>query len=148
MKRSSTVFFQTAIVLFGFGALAFLLGEPHLEGRNANASVFAVYFKDPFLAYVYLASVPLFVGLYQAFKAVGYAGQCKTFSHETVKAVRTVKNCALAIIAFVAGTNFMVSGDPDDGPVGVIMRILVTVPSALVAIAAAKFERTAQTRAN
>lgn len=146
MKRIFTTSFQILIVLIGFGALVFLLGEPHLEGRNANATLFEVYFKDPFLAYVYLASVPLFVGLSQAFKTVGYVGQDKAFSQETVKAVRTVKYCALAIIGFVAGSAFMVSGDADDRPAGVFMRLLVTLPSAVVAIAAAKFERTSQTR--
>jgi hypothetical protein len=51
MKRSSTAFLQIVIVLIGMGALAFMLWEPHLEGRNAHATVFEVYFKDPFLAY-------------------------------------------------------------------------------------------------
>lgn len=39
------------VVLGGIGALAFMLWEPHLEGRNAHAGLFEIYFKDPFLAY-------------------------------------------------------------------------------------------------
>lgn len=135
MKRRSTAFLQIAIVVIGICAAAFLVGEPHDEGRNANATLFEVYFYDPFLAYVYVASIPFFVGLYQVFKLC---------SEVTVKALRTLKFCALAVICFVAGTVFMVSGDPDAGPVGIIMRILVTVPSVLVAITAAKFERKAR----
>src|SRR6266478_2060114 len=102
MKRSSTIFLQAVVVLIGTGALALLLWEPHIEGRNAHATLFEIYFKDPFLAYAYLASIPFFVALYQAFKVLGYAGQNKVFSPAAVKALRTIKYCAIAIIGFAA----------------------------------------------
>src|SRR5262245_44274126 len=102
MKRSSTIFLQVVIVLIGIGALAFLLWEPHVEGVNKHATVFAMYFKDPFLAYVYIGSIPFFVALYQGFKVLGYAGQNTIFSQAAVKALRTMKYCAIGIIGFVA----------------------------------------------
>src|SRR5215470_16450413 len=74
MKRSSTIFLQIVVVLFGIAVLAFLLWEPHVEGRNKHATVFEIYFKDWFLAYVYIASIPFFMALVQAFKVLGYAG--------------------------------------------------------------------------
>src|SRR5512132_918542 len=101
MKRSSTIFLQIVIVLIGIGALALLLWEPHLEGRNAHATNFEIYFKDPFLVLVYIGSIPFFVALSQAFTALGYAGQNKIFSPAAVKALRTIKYCALATIGFV-----------------------------------------------
>ena len=129
----------------GIGTLALMLWEPHIEGRNAHATLFEIYFKDPFLAYAYLASIPFFVGLYQAFKALGYARQDKTFSRASLKALRTIKYCALAIIGFVAvSVIFMVFEDKDDRPAGVFMRLLITVPSVVIATAAAKFERALQ----
>src|SRR5580765_3112711 len=91
LKRSSTAFLQSVIVLIGIGALTLLLWEPHLEGRNAHATLFEIYFKDPFLAYAYIASIPFFVALYQAFKVLGYAGQNKVFSPAAVQALRTIK---------------------------------------------------------
>ena len=48
MKRSSTIFLQVVIVLIGIGALALMLWEPHIEGRNAHATLFEIYFKIPF----------------------------------------------------------------------------------------------------
>jgi hypothetical protein len=145
MKRSSTIFLQIVIVALGIGALALLLWEPHIEGRNAHATLFEIYFKDPFLAYAYIASIPFFVALYQAFKMLGYVRQNKVFSQEAVKALRTIKYCALAIIGFVAvSVIFMISGDQDDRPAGVFMRILITFPSIVVATAAAMFERILQ----
>ena len=145
MKRSSTIFLQAVIALIGIGALAFLLWEPHLEGRNAHATPFEVYFKDPFLAYAYLASVPFFVALYQAFKVLAYVRQDATFSQATVKAMRTIKYCAIAIIGFVAvSVIFMPFADPDDRPPGVVMRIVLSFGSIVVATAAAMFERILQ----
>src|SRR5213593_2318923 len=120
MKRGSILFLKAVLVLIGIGALALMLWEPHIEGRNAHATPFEIYFKDPFLAYAYIASIPFFVALYQAFKVLGYAGQNKVFSQEAVKALRTIKYCALAIIGFVAvSVIFMMFGDRDDRPAGV-----------------------------
>src|SRR3954468_16950672 len=115
MKRRSTLFLQVVIVLIGMGALTLLLWEPRVEGRNAHATLFEIYFKDPFLAYAYVASIPFFVALYQAFKVLGYVRQNQTFSQATVKALRTIKYCATAIIGFVVvSVVFMIFGDKDD----------------------------------
>lgn len=132
MKPSLAASLRIALVLVAVAALVFLLGEPHLEGRNANSTLFEVYFKDPFLAYVYVASIPFFLGLRQAFKLC---------SEATVARLRTLKQCALALTVFVAATFFMPVGDPDDRPQGIVLRLVVLLPSLLVAVAAAKFER-------
>ncbi len=67
MNKSSTILLQVVIVLIGIAALVFMLWEPHIEGRNAHATLFQIYFNDPFLVYVYIASISFFVALYQAF---------------------------------------------------------------------------------
>src|SRR6266576_3514671 len=102
MKRGSTIFLQVVIALLGVGVFALLLWEPNLEGRNVNATLFEIYFKDPFLAYAYIGSIPFFVGLYQALKFLGYIRRNEIFSPRSVRALGTIKYCALAIIGFVA----------------------------------------------
>src|SRR6185369_14554147 len=140
-----TIFLQAVIVLIGVGALALMLWEPHIEGRNAHATLFEIYFKDPFLAYAYLSSIPFFVALYQALKVLGYIGENKAFSQATVKALRTIKFCALAIIGFVAvGELFIMLNDSDDRAGGVFMGVLITFGSIVIATAAATFERILQ----
>jgi hypothetical protein len=143
VKRSFTAFLQTVIVLIGIAALAFLLWEPHVEGVNAHATLYQMY-VNPFIAYVYVASIAFFVALYQAFKVLGYAGQNRIFSQESVKALRTIKHCALAMIGFVAVSVIFMSGDPDDRPAGLFMRLLIAFPSTVVATAAAIAERILQ----
>jgi hypothetical protein len=145
MKRSSTIFLQVVIVLIGIGALALMLWEPQIEGRNAHATPFEIYFKDPFLAYAYVASIPFFMALYQAFKVLGYAGKNKIFSQTAVRALRTIKYCALSIIAFVAGAEvFIMLHESDDRAGGVFIGILITFGSIVIATAAAMFERVLQ----
>ena len=145
MNRGSILFLKTVLVLIGIGAVALMLWEPHIEGRNAHATLFEIYFKDPFLASAYIASIPFFVALYQAFKVLGYAGQNKVFSPAAVRALRTIKYCAMAIIGFVAvGEIFIMLGNSDDRAGGVFIGILITFGSVVVVTAAAMFERILQ----
>src|SRR5262249_17440311 len=118
MKSSSALLSQVAIVLIGIATLTFLLWEPHIEGRNAHATAFEIYFKDPFLAYAYLGSTPFFIGLYWTCKLFGDVRRIGAFSQVTVDALRTIKLCAIATIGFVAvGVVFIIIfGDKDDRP--------------------------------
>ena len=148
MKKSSTVFLQVVIVLIGIVALALMLFEPTREGRNAHATLFQVYFNDPFLAYAYTASIAFFVALYQAFKLLGYAGRSEIFSQRSVKALRTIKYCAMSLVGFIAGAEayfFIVQrGKSDDIAGGVMMGLLLIFISVVVATAAAVFEKILQ----
>ncbi len=147
MKRSSTIFLQAVIVALGIGALALLLWEPHIEGRNAHSTLFQIYFNDPFLAYAYTGSIAFFVALYQAFRVLGYVRQDKTFSQTTVNALRIIKYCAFTIIGFVLGAvaYLMIIRPDDDIAGGVFIGILITFGATVIATAAAVFEKTLQT---
>ena len=62
-----------------------------------------------------------------------------------MKALRTIKYCAIAIIGFVAvSIIFIIFADKDDRPAGVFMRILITFVSIVIATSAAVFERILQ----
>lgn len=133
------------IIFIGFGALIFMLWEPHIEGRNVHSTLFEIYFRDPFLAFVYTASIPVYMALYHAFKALGYVGQKKLFLQPVMKALRTIKYCAIVIIGFVAvGEIFIMLNTSDDRAGGVFMGILIAFGSSVIGVAAAKFERALQ----
>jgi Protein of unknown function (DUF2975) len=147
MSRTSAKFLQVFVVLTGIGALAFLLWEPQAEGRNAHATLYQTYFRDPFLAYAYIASIPFFVGVAQAYKALGYATQQEAFSPLTSRALRKIRHCAIAIIGFAAlGEVFILFGESDDRAGGVFMGIIVTLGSIAVATMAAILERAVRRR--
>ncbi len=145
MKRGPAIFLQVLVVLVGLGAIALLLWEPQIEGRNKHATLFEVYFQDPFLAYVYVASIPFFVAVVQAFKVLGYAGRNQIFSQAAVRSLRTIKYCAIAIVAFVAGAEVIIlSHVNEDRAGGVFMGIVIAFTSVVIATAAAVFERILQ----
>ncbi len=148
MKRSSIIFLQIVIVLIAIGSFTLMLWEPHLEGRNANATVLQIYFNDPFLAYAYSASIAFFVALYQAFKLLGYARQNKMFSQLAVKALGTIKYCALILVAFIVGAEgYLVIVQrkvEEDIAGGVMMGVILIFVSVVVATAAAVFEQLLQ----
>jgi hypothetical protein len=146
-KRGSTVFLQVVIVLIGIGALALMLWEPHLEGRNAHATLFEIYFKDPFLAYAYLASIAFFVALFQAFMLLGYIGQNRVFTLHSVKALRTIKYCAITLVAMIGAAVaylFIAMRGKDDIAGGVAMGVVMILVSVIIGTAAAVFERLLQ----
>ena len=146
MKKSSTVFLQGVIVLIGIGVLVAMLWEPHLEGRNAHATLFEIYFKDPFLAYVYIASIPFFMALYQAFKVLGYTGENKLFSQAAVNALRTIKYCAFitagAIVAADAYLMIAARSNNEDAAGAVMLGLIATFASLVIGTVAAVFEKT------
>lgn len=125
-------------MLIGIGVLVFMLWEPHFEGRNMDAALFQIYFNDLFLAYAYAASIPFFVAVYNAFKALGYVGHSKTFSQATVKAVRTIRRCALLLVGLVAlpEAYLMIVRPDDDIAGGVAMGLMVIFISMVVAAGA------------
>ena len=146
MKRSSAIFLPEVIVLIGIVALGVMIRFPLTEGRAVKLDLLSIY-ADPFIVYGYLASIPFFVALYQAFKLLGYIGQNQVFSLSSVRALRTIKYCAitLSILIVMAVLYIRIFHSKDDDPAGAIaMGILTTFISIVIATAAAVFEKTLQ----
>lgn len=151
MKKTSTIFLQVVVVLIGIGVLALMLWEPHIEGRNENATFFEIYFKDPFLAYVYIGSIAFFVAIYQAFRLLGYIRQNDLFSQRSVKALSVIKYCAMILVAFILGAEaylFLAVRGKDDIAGGVMMGLVMIFIFVVMATVAAVFERTLQEAVN
>lgn len=152
MKRISILFLQVVVVLIGISTFIFMLWEPHMEGRNLHATVFDIYFKDPFLIYAYIASISFFVGLYQVFKLLGYIGQNNTFSPNSVSALHTIKYCAIALIIFVLGAEayfFIIqSSKGEDIAGGVAIGFFIIAMSTITAITANSIEKNLQNTIN
>ncbi|MGA0555355.1 DUF2975 domain-containing protein [Larkinella sp. VNQ87] len=146
MKRFSIVFLQAVIVLIGVVALAILIRFPLTEGRATNLDLFSIY-ADPLILYGYVASIAFFVALYKAVQFLGYVGQNKVFSSNSVKTLKRIKQCAILFSIFIvmAGVYIRVAHHQDDDPAGVIaICIVTTFASIVVATAAAVFEKLLQ----
>jgi len=146
MKAIGVRLLQTAVVAIGIGATALLIWEPQIEGRNAHATLFEIYFTDPFLAFAYVASLPFFVGLYQGFRLLGLVGCDRLFSPDGVGRLRAIKYSALAIISFVvAGEVWILLQSSDDRAGGVFVGALIAGAAVVVAAAASVIEQALKT---
>ena len=141
MRRRSTTFLQVVTVLIGIGVLALLLGEPHTEGRNAHATLSEIYFKDPFLAYVYVGSIPFFIALCQAFRLLGWIGSPEeAFSDRAIRATRRIRNCAGVTIGFIAVGVVILMFVGEERPPAVFMGVLATLVFLTIGASASAFE--------
>jgi hypothetical protein len=147
MKRISIIFLQAVILLVGIVALSILIHVSTLtEGRAANLDLFSIYF-DPFILYGYASSIAFFVALYKAFKLLGYIGQNKLFSPNSVRTLRSIKYCAIisAILIVMAGIYISIFHNKEDDPAGFLaMCIIITFISIAVATAVALLEKLLQ----
>jgi hypothetical protein len=97
MKAKMIACPRVIVALVGLAALAFLLWEPHLEGRNAGATAYRVYFNDPFLAYAYASSVFFFTGIVEAYRALGIIGHGEAGTGRAARSPRRMRFCALPV---------------------------------------------------
>lgn len=131
------------LVFVGIGVFVLLLWEPQIEGRNRDATFCQIYFNDPFLAYAYITSIAFFVALYQAFKLLGYTGRNEIFSQQALKALQTIKYCAITLVVFIVGAEgylFIFQCGNDDIAGGVAVGLFLIFVSIVIAAAATIFE--------
>ena len=145
LKQGSTLFLKIVISLIGVVTLAGLIWFPQTEGRAANLDLFSIY-KDPLIIYGFIASIPFFVALYHGFKLLSYVDKNEVFSPSAVKAVGTIKYCAVTLSGFiVVGILYIrlfAKGDDAAGPTA--LGIFTTFASIVIAMAAAVFEKVLQ----
>ncbi|GHT45325.1 putative membrane protein YoaS [Bacteroidia bacterium] len=153
MKKNLTLLLQAVLVAIGIGVFVFMLWEPQLEGVNAHKTLFEIYFKDPFVAYLYAASVPFFVALYQAFKVLGYVRHDKIYSQPAANALRKIKYCAFITAGAIAAADAYLlllapRNDSDDPTGAVVLGMAAIFVSVIGGTAAAVFGRTVRNGVN
>ena len=141
MKRSSTFFLKAVILLIAIGVLAGMIWFPPTEGRATHLDLISIY-TDPFIIYGYVASIPFFVGLYQAFKLLNLIDADKAFSQDAVNTLKNMKFASFSLISFIALAEvyirFFAHGDDPAGPTA--LGILVSFVAIVIATTAAVFQ--------
>ena len=145
LKQGSTLFLKIVISLIGLVTLAGLIWFPQTEGRAVNLDLFSIY-ADPLIIYGFFASIPFFVALYHGFKLLSYVDKNEVFSQSAVRAVGTIKYCAVILSGFIVlgilYIRLFANGDDPAGPTA--LGIFTTFASVVIATAAAVFERLLQ----
>lgn len=145
MKHVSTSFLKLVLLIVAIITLSVLVWFPKTEGRASGLDLISIY-ADSFIIYVYIASVPFFVALWQAVKLLGHIEENKVFSPIAVTALKNIKYCALAISGFLSGAMFFIriANQGDDGAGPIMVGLITLFASIVIATAAAVFQELLQ----
>jgi hypothetical protein len=139
IKSGSTLFLKVVILFVAIAAFALMLWFPQTEGRATNLDLISIY-KDPFIIYTYIASIPFFVGLYQTFKLLNLIDINKAFSQDAINTLKNMKFVFFSLIGFIALAeiyiHFFVRGDDPAGPtmLGICMALVFGVIATAVGV--------------
>lgn len=138
MKKSSTLFLKSVILIIGFLVLAFCLVLLPIGIATDQTGWYR-----PILIGMYLPAIPFFIALYQALKLLGFIEKNQAFTQASVDILHKIKYCAAWISGlYVAGMPFIFwAADKDDAPGVVAFGLVIIFASFVVAVAAAVFER-------
>lgn len=134
--RGLIIILKTVILLFAAAVFIWMIIFPQTEGRATNLNLISIY-KDPVIIYSYIASIPFFVALYQAFKLLGLVEKNKLSSQDALNTIRRIKYCVLAQIGFIIGGVALlvlyVQGEDIAGPIA--LGIYISIFFSMIAIA-------------
>ncbi|MEK5040389.1 DUF2975 domain-containing protein [Sporosarcina sp. FSL K6-3457] len=145
MKRGSTLFLKTAVILMGVPVLALCtFGVYELTNNPVNPDY--AHMLYPILIGMCVSAIPFFIALYQAFKLLNYIDKNQSFSELSVTALKNIKFCAITISGLymiILPFVFLVA-DLDDAPGLVIVGMIPVFASMVIAVFAAVLQRLLQ----
>ncbi|MBO0999929.1 DUF2975 domain-containing protein [Bacillus sp. SD075] len=147
MKRGTTLFLKIAVILMGIPVLALCIFlVPEIANFAAELYPDMTYLKYLVLIDLYASAIPFYFALYQAFKLLSYIDKNKAFSELSVRALKTIKNCAITIsVLYVAGMPFFyLMAEMDDAPGIILIGMVVIFASMVIAVFAAVLQRLLQ----
>ncbi len=141
MKQGSTLFLKSVISFIGLvvlGLCVFLLSAM-ISSQEAGDYL-------PVLLGMYIAAVPFFFALFQTWKLLVYIDKSEAFSDSSVRALKKIKYCAIAISAvYVASMPFIVHvADKDDAPGATALGFVIIFASIVIATFAAVLQKLLQ----
>lgn len=147
MKLGTTLFLKIAVILIGLPVLALcIFFVPKIANFAAELYPDMTYLKYLVLIDLYASAIPFYFALYQAFKLLSYIDKNKAFSELSVRALKTIKNCAITISGlYVVGMPlFYLIAEMDDAPGIILIGMVVIFASMVIAVFAAVLQRLLQ----
>lgn len=154
MKRGSTLFLRVAVIFIGIPILAlclFLLPKIGVEAfEQAKRGADLAYVVFGLLAIMYVSAIPFYFALYQALKLLSYIDKNQAFSQISVIALKKIKGCAIAIsvLYLLALPLIYVIAEWDDAPGLILIGMVISGASLVIAVFAAVLQRLLQEAIN
>lgn len=136
MKHGTTFILKSALVIIGAIVLAiciFLLPGFGMEFAIEFPS--AAYLSHFIVAIAYGTTIPFFIALYQAFKLLIYIDRNTAFSETSIRALKNIKYCGIAISLLYVMTMpvFYYVAETDDAPGVIIMGMFIVFAPFVIA---------------
>ncbi|TFE23990.1 DUF2975 domain-containing protein [Cohnella luojiensis] len=147
MKRRTTFFLKAAVFVIGIAVLAlcvFLV--PEIANYAAELYPERAYLKPLVFIDLYASAIPYYFALYQALQLLSYIDKNKAFSELSVRALKNIKNCAIAISGlYAAGMPlFYLLAEVDDAPGIIVIGLVIVFASMVIAVFAAVLQKLLQ----
>lgn len=144
MRQISTTFLKAAVIVIGIPVLAaciFLV--PEIANYTAELFPNISFLKYLVLIYLYVAVLPFYFALYQAWLLLSYIDHSKAFSELSVKALKTIKYCAIAIslLCALAMPIFYFIAESEDAPGIIVIGLFIVFASIVIAFFAAVLQK-------
>ncbi|MFF2875014.1 DUF2975 domain-containing protein [Gottfriedia sp. NPDC057991] len=150
VKRGSTTFLKLIIFLVGIAVLALCIFlVPNIANFSSKLYPNIAAMKYLVFIVMYGAAVPFYIALYQAFNLLRYIDDNTAFSELSVKALKNIKYCAIAISSiYVLGMPlFHFIAKKVDPPIGILGAIII-FSSLVIAVFAAILQQLLQEAIN
>jgi len=109
MKRYILTALKIITLFLALFSAYWLIRSPLVEGRAVGLDVVSIYL-DPFVIYFYLASIPFFVFLFQAYTLFILLQHGKNHSRKIINKLRIIKYCTLLqIVLIIIGATIIIS---------------------------------------
>lgn len=141
MKRE-TLLLKIIIFIMGLPVLILCFaGLPWLANNPFNPEYAPILY--PIIIGIYLSSMPFCVALYEAYRILGYIDEDTAFSELSVKALNTIKYCAIAIsgLYFVMMPFVYLVAKKEDAPGLIIIGMVPLFASAVIAVFSAVLQK-------
>ncbi len=141
MKLNSTLFLRIVISFIGLVVLALCI---FVLPQGIRTDATGGY--RPILLGMYLPAIPFFFALFQGFKLLNAIDKGQIFSQASVKALKYIKYCAIAICSlYTVGMPYIFYvADKDDAPGVVLIGFIFIFGSLVVATSSALFQKLLQ----
>jgi hypothetical protein len=132
------MFLRLVIFLIGAAVLALCIFVLPIGIRSDTTG----YYR-PILIGMYVPAIPFFWALYEALKLLKYIDKNTAFSPLSVKALKNIKYCGIAIGAlYMVGLPFIFrAAELDDAPGAILIGLVIIGASIVVAVFAAVLEQ-------
>jgi hypothetical protein len=114
-----------------------------LAGEGIRNMSYFERLVSPLVLMMYIAAIPFYIALFQAWKLLSYIDKNTAFSEASVKALGNIKHCAftISILYIAALPQFYILAEADDAPGVIVIGLIFVGASFTVAIFAALLQK-------